>query len=307
MRIISLISSATEIVSSLGCSEFLVGISHECDYPDNIKDLPVCSEPKFDVEVSSIEVDSQVKSLLQDALSIYRVKEDKISELEPDLIITQSQCSVCAVSLNDVQNALKKNLDISPLVISLEPNNLNDVLMDIQNLGTKLKKTDAANNIVNIFNKEIDYFKKTNQNQNKITVACIEWIDPLMFAGNWVPEIVYIAGGNDLFGLEGEHSSWSKYSELYQKNPDKIVFMPCGYNIEKTSIEIKNLYKMKEWMDLEAVKLGNIYIADGSQYFNRPGPRLLDSIKIMNDIIHDRDLHGFFGKGWVKIDKNSLS
>lgn len=305
MRIISLISSATEIVSSLGSSDLLVGISHECDYPKSIKDLPVCSEPEFDVDGSSLEVDGQVKSLLQEALSIYRVKEDKVSELEPDLIITQSQCSVCAVSLDDVQNALKKNLGISPLVISLEPNNLNDVLMDIQSLGTKLNKTEAANNIVNIFNKEIDYLKKTNQ--NKITVACIEWIDPLMFAGNWVPEIVDIAGGNDLFGLEGKHSSWSKYSKLYQKNPDKIVFMPCGYSIEKTNIEIKNLYKMKEWMELKAVRSGNVYIADGSQYFNRPGPRLLDSIKIMNDIIHDSDLYGFFGKGWIKIDKNSLS
>jgi ABC-type hemin transport system, periplasmic component len=146
LRIISLISSATEIVSSLGCSDSLVGISHECDYPEKISALPICSEPKFDVSGSSLDVDKKVKSLLQEALSIYRIKEDIISELKPDIIITQSQCKVCAVSLDDVRNALKKELGIKPLIIDLEPNNLNDVLMDIQNLGNVLGKDSASKN-----------------------------------------------------------------------------------------------------------------------------------------------------------------
>ena len=184
MRIISLISSATEIVSSLGCTDSLVGISHECDYPEKISALPVCSEPKFDVSGSSLDVDKQVKSLLQEALSIYRIKEDKISELKPDIIITQSQCKVCAVSLDDVQNALKKQLGIKPLIISLEPNNLNDVLMDIQYLGSALGKDQLAKTIINTFKTEIDHLKKINRNNKKNTVACIEWIEPLMYAGN---------------------------------------------------------------------------------------------------------------------------
>ena len=301
MRIISLISSATEIVSSLGCSDSLVGISHECDYPEKISALPICSEPKFDVSGSSLDVDKQVKSLLQEALSIYRIKEDIISELKPDIIITQSQCKVCAVSLDDVQNALKKELGIKPLIISLEPNNLNDVLMDIQNLGNVLGKEQLAKTIINIFKTEIDHLKKINRNNKKNTVACIEWIEPLMYAGNWVPEIVGIAGADDLFGLNGEHSSWSEYSTLFKKNPDKIIFMPCGYDIKKTKSEVKSLYHMRGWIDLKAVKSGNTYIADGSQYFNRPGPRLLDSIKIMHDIVSDTDSYGFHGTGWEKI------
>tara|TARA_Y100000741_G_scaffold364637_1_gene356350 strand:- start:869 stop:1792 length:924 start_codon:yes stop_codon:yes gene_type:complete len=307
MRIISLISSATEIICNLGCSDFLVGISHECDYPETIIDLPVCSEPRFNVDGSSIEVDNQVKSLLQEALSIYRIREDKISELNPDIIITQSQCNVCAVSIDDVQNALKKNLKINPQVISLEPNTLNDVWMDIKKLGIKINENLAADKIISTINNEIMYLKKHNQNKSNIDVACIEWIEPLMFAGNWVPEIVDIAGGNDSFGQVGKHSSWSNYSELYKKNPDKIIFMPCGYSIDKTKIEIEILYKTREWMELKAVKSGNIYIADGSQYFNRPGPRLFDSIKIMNDIIFDRDRYGFLGKGWEKIDKSFVA
>ncbi len=301
MRIISLISSGTEIVSSLGCSDSLVGISHECDYPPSISELPICSEPKIDVCGSSLEVDKQVKSLLQEALSIYRIKEEKISELKPDIIITQSQCKVCAVSLDDVQNALKKQLGINPLIISLEPNNLNDVLIDIQNLGNALGKTHEANKIINTFKTEIHQLKKYNEGRKKITLACIEWIEPLMFAGNWVPEIVDIAGASDLFGVNGEHSSWSEYSLLFKNNPDKIIFMPCGYDIKKTKSEVKSIHHMKGWSDLRAVKSGNAYITDGSQYFNRPGPRLLDSIKIMHDIINDTDLYGFHGAGWEKI------
>ena len=299
MRIISLISSATEIVCSLGCSDLLVGISHECDYPKSITKLPVCSKPKLDVDGSSIEVDNQVKSLLRNALSIYDIDDHLISVLNPDIIITQSQCDVCAVSLDDVQNALKNNLGINPLIISLEPKDLNDVISDIKYVASKLNKDDVANEMINFFKDEIIRIKKRKIKKN--TVACIEWIDPLMFAGNWVPEIVEIVGGQDLFGLKGEHSSWSEYQELFDKNPDKIIFMPCGYDIEKTKIEIEKMYELKEWKHLRAIKSDNVYIADGSQYFNRPGPRLLDSIRIMDEIVNDEGIYEYYGNGWEKV------
>ncbi len=303
MRIISLISSATEIVSSLGCSEMLVGISHECDYPESIRHLPVCSEPKFNVDGSSIDVDKNIKSLLQDALSIYRINEKLISELNPDIIITQSQCDVCAVNLNDVQNSLNNNLGISPIIISLEPKNLHDIWINIKTVASKLNKYNQANEMINNFKKEIIKIKNRNMSQIKKRIACIEWIEPLMFAGNWVPEIVDIVGGNDLFGLMGQHSLWAEYQTLFDENPDKIIFMPCGYGINKTQIEIEKLFKLGEWNELRAVNSGDIYISDGSQYFNRPGPRILDSIKIMDEIINDQNLYGFLGKGWKKNDE----
>ena len=299
MRIISLISSATEIVCSLGCSDLLVGISHECDYPKSITKLPVCSKPKFDVDGSSIEVDNQVKSLLRNALSIYDIDDHLISELNPDVIITQSQCDVCAVSLDDVQSALKNNLGINPLIISLEPKDLNDVISDIKYIGSKLNKDEAANEMINFFNDEIIRLRKRKVKKN--TVACIEWIDPLMFAGNWVPEIVEIVGGKDLFGLKGEHSSWSEYQDLFDKDPDKIIFMPCGYDIEKTKIEIKKMYEFKKWKNLKAMNSDNVFIADGSQYFNRPGPRLLDSIRIMDEIVNDKGNYKYVGNGWQNV------
>ena len=299
MRIISLISSATEIVCSLGCSDLLVGISHECDFPKSITELPVCSKPKFDVDGSSIEVDNQVKSLLRNALSIYDIDDHLISELNPDVIITQSQCDVCAVSLDDVQSALKNNLGINPLIISLEPKDLNDVISDIKYIGSKLNKDEAANEMINFFNDEIIRLRKRKVKKN--TVACIEWIDPLMFAGNWVPEIVEIVGGKDLFGLKGEHSSWSEYQDLFDKDPDKIIFMPCGYDIEKTKIEIKKMYEFKKWKNLKAMNSDNVFIADGSQYFNRPGPRLLDSIRIMDEIVNDKGNYKYVGNGWQNV------
>ena len=301
MRIISLISSATEIISSLGCSELLVGISHECDYPSEIINLPICSEPKLNVKKSSLDIDLQVKSLLREALSIYRIKEKVISKLKPDLIITQSQCDVCAVSLDDVQNVLKNDLGIDPMVLSLEPRTLDDVLKDIVLIGKRLNKEQTAVDITNSFNGQINHIKEKNIGKNRVTVACIEWIDPLMYAGNWVPEIVEIAGGIDLYGIKGQHSAWSKHSTLLQKDPNKIIFMPCGYNIKKTKREIGKILKKREWSRLKAVQSGNIFVADGSQFFNRPGPRLLHSIKIMNDIINDKNQYQFQNIGWERM------
>ena len=301
MKIISLIASGTEIVHSLGNAKDLVGISHECDYPISIKSLPICSEPRFNVDGKSVEVDTQIKSLLQSALSVYRVREDVISKLSPDIIITQSQCDVCAVNIKDVRSALDSILGIQPEIISLEPNNLNDVWCDIKDIANILNKDNEAMTMLNGFNEDIRIIKEKNKQHKPISIGCIEWIEPLMFAGNWVPEIVNIAGGIDLFGKAGHHSEWSEYEELYSKDPDKIIFMPCGFTIERTESELKELIQLNKWNSLKAVKEGQVYLTDGNQYFNRPGPRLLDSIKIMDDIINDDNTHSLRGTGWKKI------
>ena len=304
MRIISLISSATEIVSSLQCMNSLVGISHECDYPESIKKLPVCSEPRFDINGKSIEIDQNIKSLLQEALSIYRVKEDTIRSLNPDIIITQSQCDVCAVSIKDVRIAIEQAIGINPEIISLSPTCLEDVWNDILELGIVLEKESIAKDIVESIKSDISIIAKRNKNKDPVSVGCIEWIEPLMFAGNWVPEIIQIVGGISLFGVVGEHSNWSKYEELYQHDPDKIIFMPCGYNMNKTEAELSNLTRDLRWKSLKAVKANEVYLTDGNQYFNRPGPRLLDSIKIMDDIINNSNVHNFKNYGWRRLSEN---
>ena len=304
MRIVSLISSATEIVNSLRCMNSLVGISHECDYPDSINGLPVCSEPRFDVNGKSIEIDQSIKSLLQETLSIYRVKEDTIRKLKPDIIITQSQCDVCAVSIKDVRIAIEKAIGINPEIISLSPVCLEDVWNDILELGIVLEKESIAKDIVENIKSDISIISKRNKKKDPVSVGCIEWIEPLMFAGNWVPEIVQIVGGKSLIGVAGEHSNWSKYEELYQHDPDKIIFMPCGYDMNKTKAELSNFAHDVRWKSLKAAKANEVYLTDGNQYFNRPGPRLLDSIKIMDDIINNTNVYNFEHHGWKKLYGN---
>ena len=302
MNIVSLLPSATEIIYSLGCSDMLVGISHECDYPPEIKGLPICSNPRFNTDGSSLKIDNTIKSLIQQALSIYEIDESLMAKLKPDLIVTQSQCEVCAVNLKDVERALKNNLNISPTIISLKPNTLKDVWKDIENIGRLLGKEKLASSMLGHIEESINEIENQSHHKTFKRIACIEWIEPLMFAGNWVPEIVQKVGGRDVFGLSGKHSKWSKYEILFDENPDKIIFMPCGYEINKTYSEIKSLVKLAKWKKLKAFQTGEMYIVDGSQYFNRPGPRLLDSIKIMDEIINDGISHGYHGRGWMKFD-----
>ncbi len=301
MRIVSLIPSATEIICTLGYQEYLVGISHECDYPPQIKHLPVCTKPRFNINESSLEIDISVKSLLQNALSIYRINKNILEKLKPDVILTQSQCDVCAVSLTDVELVLKKKMGLDPLIISLQPQKLSNIWEDInliaKSLGIGKKGLDLTSQIKD----NIENLKSSNNLEIKPSVACVEWIDPLMFAGNWVPEMVEIAGGRDLFGRIGMHSSWSTYNMLFENDPEKIILMPCGFNINKTVKEMGILTNMPNWKNLKAVKTENVFITDGNKYFNRPGPRILDSIKILIEIISNQKKNfGYKEKGWEK-------
>ena len=301
MRIISLISSATEIISALGQKKNLVGISHECDYPKDIQGLPVCTTPRFDISGSSLQIDRDVKSLIQNALSVYRINENILKELKPDIIITQSQCDVCAVSEKDVENAVEHILGINPLIISLQPKDLGDIGEDIKFVANSIGVPNEGAELSEKFERQLEKLKYFKRIKNKPTIACLEWIEPLMYAGNWVPQMVEIAGGVNLFGQSGKHSSWSEYDTLIKSNPDKIILMPCGYDLNKTRSEIKPLLELSDWGMLKAVKTNNIFITDGNQYFNRPGPRLIDSIKILIEIVSEKNnLFGFEKKAWKR-------
>jgi len=301
MRIISLISSATEIISALGQKKNLVGISHECDYPKDIQGLPVCTTPRFDISGSSLQIDRDVKSLIQNALSVYRINENILKELKPDIIITQSQCDVCAVSEKDVENTVEHILGINPLIISLQPKDLGDIGEDIKFVANSIGVPNEGAELSEKFERQLEKLKYFKRIKNKPTIACLEWIEPLMYAGNWVPQMVEIAGGVNLFGQSGKHSSWSEYDTLIKSNPDKIILMPCGYDLNKTRSEIKPLLELSDWGMLKAVKTNNIFITDGNQYFNRPGPRLIDSIKILIEIVSEKNnLFGFEKKAWKR-------
>ena len=303
MRVLSLIASSTEIIYSLGCGDKLIGRSHECDYPPSVVDLPYCTEPRFNVAGSSVEIDNRVKSILQEALSVYRIDEQKLIELSPDLIVTQSQCDVCAVSLSDVENAVSKMLDKNPQIVSLEPNQLSDIWDDIQKVASALNVKEKGDSLVSAMRERINTLSRMVGNLKRRTVACIEWVEPLMAAGNWVPELVEIAGGINLFGLKGKHSPWMEFEDLINKDPDIIIIMPCGYDINKSREEMETLKNFPEWINLKAVQNREVYLTDGNQYFNRPGPRLVDSLEILIEIIHfDKFDFGHKDIGWEKFD-----
>ena len=213
MRVLYLIASSTEIIHSLGCGDKLIGRSHECDYPPSVVDLPYCTEPRFNVSGSSVEIDNRVKSILQEALSVYKIDEQKLIELSPDLIVTQSQCDVCAVSLSDVENVVSKILDKNPQIVSLEPNQLSDIWDDIHKVASALNVKEKGDSLVSEMRERIKTLSRMVGNLKMRTVACIEWVEPLMAAGNWVPELVEIAGGINLFGLKGKHSPWMEFED----------------------------------------------------------------------------------------------
>lgn len=300
LKIVSLIPSATEIVAFLGLTDRLVGRSHECDYPAEVLALPVCTEPKFNPEGTSGEIHDRVTNLLQSALSVYRVKTDRLEQLQPTHILTQAQCEVCAVSLSEVEQAVATLTQSQPQVISLQPNVLMDLWADIERVANALSI--EAGERLEALKQRVETCRQSTQDlpdANRPTVACIEWAEPLMAAGNWIPELVTLAGGKCLFGTVGKHSPWLQWQQLTEADPDVIVIMPCGYNLERTRQDAEYLAQQAQWSNLKAVRLGQVYISDGNQYFNRPGPRLVDSLEILAEILHpQRFQFGYQGKGW---------
>ena len=300
-RIISLLASATEIVAALGLTERLVAISHNCDYPTEILELPVCTAPKFNTTGSSCDIDLRVKELVEQGLSVFRVDSDKLRALSPDLIITQSQCEVCAVSERDLEDAVANWTNGRPGIVSLRPDCLLDVWRDISNvaLAAGVEKTGA--NLITALKKKMQLVvDRATGLRNRPRVACIEWIEPLMAAGNWIPEMVDMAGGVNLFGIAGEHSPWMRWDELAAADPDIILVLPCGFDIAQSRAEMRVLAAMPGWAELRAVREGRVFLTDGNQYFNRPGPRLVESLEIFAEILHPA--HFSFGHrdiGWA--------
>ncbi|WP_008319560.1 cobalamin-binding protein [Leptolyngbya sp. PCC 6406] len=299
LRIVSLIPSATEIVDALGLGGCLVGRSHECDYPPAVKALPVCTAPKFDPAGDSATIHQRVTELLTSALSVYQVNLEVLEALRPTHILTQAQCEVCAVNLAEVEAAAAQLTGSQPQIISLEPNCLADVWADIERVGLALGAEQTVAVVAGLQGRVQTCVTQAAACAPKPTVACIEWIEPLMAAGNWVPELVQMAGGTSLLGTPGEHSPWISWEDLIAADPEIIVIMPCGYDLAVTRREAETLTHHSAWSTLKAVRQGHVYLVDGNQYFNRPGPRLVESLEILAEIFHPEVFGtGHRGQGW---------
>jgi iron complex transport system substrate-binding protein len=300
-RVVSLIASATETVAALGCEDCLVGRSHECDFPPAVIKLPVCTAAKINIHAGSAEIDRQVKSLLADAVSIYAVHTDVLQKLRPDVIVTQSQCEVCAVSLRDVEAAVCALVDSHPRIVSVEPNSLADIWTSFRQVAGALDVGARGEALVGRLQGRLEAIRRRSALlEVRPTVACIEWIEPLMAAGNWVPELVEIAGGVNLFGEAGKHSPWMTWEELVARDPEIIVVLPCGWDVARSKSEMHWLTARPEWPRLRAVQSGRVALTDGNQFFNRPGPRVVESAEILAEICHPESFDfGHRGTAWV--------
>lgn len=280
-RIVSLLPSATEIVCALGFQGALVGRSHECDFPKGVERLPVCTAPKVG-GADTRAIHASVSAILQDDISVYRVDSDLLRKLQPTHIVTQIQCEVCAVSLKDVEAAIADWTGIAPKLIPLNPQSLDDVFDDIRRTAAALG-TDGQS-LVNAMRSKIQAIAAF-QHAQKPRVVIIEWIEPLMVAGNWMPALVAMAGGIDVLGADGQPSAWITWDDLVAADPDILIVAPCGFRIEDSQRDLHLLSSNPKWSSLRAVRNENVFIVDGNQFFNRPGPRLVESLEILAEIV----------------------
>ena len=302
-RIVSLISSATEIVHALGQTASQVGRSHECDFPAEIAALPVCTKPTIDIHADSREIDRAVKDRLRNALSVYEVFDDVLERLQPTHIITQTQCEVCAVSLRDVERSVASRLASRPKIVSLTPNSLADVWDDIRRVASAIGIAEHGETVVAALQARMCAIaEKAHAAMERPRVVLIEWIEPLMATGNWIPALVEMAVGVNLLGERDKHSGYTSWENIVASDPDVIIVCPCGFDIARTESEMYWLTQRPEWRNLRAVSNGRVYLADGNQYFNRPGPRLVETLQILAEVLHPRVFAPLLeGAGWKKL------
>lgn len=303
-RVVSLLPSATEIAVALGFAPHLVGRSHECDFPPAVGALPPLTATKLQKGLSSLEIDRRVQEIVRQGLSAYEVDSQRLRALQPDVILTQTQCAICAVTPRDLEEALTAWQGSEPALISLAPDNLSDVWDDFARVGAALglAPEQVAGTVDELKRRLIDLSALTAAAPRRPRVAAIEWIDPLMVAGNWVPELVELAGGRSLFAIPGQHSPSLEWDDLAAVDPEVVVLMPCGFQIPQTLDNLRPLAAEARWRGLRAVREGRVYVADGHHLFNRPGPRLVESAEVLAEILHpDRCDFGHRGRYWRRL------
>lgn len=298
-RIVSLLPSSTEIACALGLGPRLVGRSHECDHPAEVARLPVCTRARVGSGTSR-EIDGAVRSLVTRGLSVYEVDAPLLRELRPSILLTQDQCEVCAVSPRDLVDALADWTGRPPELLSLRPATLGDVFDDVERVARAAGVAERGRALVGALAERVTAIgERTGGLSGRPEVACIEWLDPVMGAGHWMPELVSLAGGRPLFGKTGERSPTLAFEALRDADPDVLVLAPCGFDLARTRAELPSLASQPGFGNLRAVREGRVFVADGNAYFNRPGPRLVESTEILAEMLHpERFDFGHRGRGW---------
>ncbi len=285
MRIGSLLPGATEIAFLLGLERHIVGVTHECDYPPQAKHKPVVVRSRIDFKrMTGREIDAKVAEILQAGKGLYTIDREAFVLAAPDIILTQGLCEVCALDYDEVVKAAAL-LPRPPKIISLNPRSLSDVLDDVTRVGAATGRDALAASIVKSLSGRIERIAHRKPDYRP-RVVCLEWFEPLYVAGHWVPEMVTLAGGHDVLGRIGEPSFKVEWSAVRQAKPDLLLLMPCGFDVRRTLKESTPLRNLDGWQELPAVKAGRVYAFNGSAYFSRPGPRLVNGLEILAHIIH---------------------
>ena len=293
LRIVSLLPSATEMVCALGATDELVGVSHECDWPPSVVGRPVLTRSKVPLAPRSAQIDRDVRAVLKDALAVYDIDEDGLAEARPDVIVTQDLCDVCAVSLDDVVAAAKKLCRPDVRLVNLRPLRLADIWSDIRRVGAALGREAAADAVLADMDRRVADVKRRADEHlarggTRRRVLTIEWLDPPMAGGTWMPELLELAGGAALVTKPGDHAPTLSQAELARLDPppDVVLVKPCGFPLERTVSEADSLTSLLAPLRWPAVQQGDVWIADGNAFFNRPGPRIVDSLEILAACVH---------------------
>lgn len=290
MKIVSLLPSATEIVCALGLEDQLVGVTHECDYPESVRNLPKVTHTLIPADASSQQIDQLVRERLQQEQPLYSLDLAVLEKLQPDLIVTQALCGVCAVAESEVQAAARE-LPGEPEVVNLEPQTLGEVIDSLHDVAVAADVEEKAAEVMEALNARVDRIADVSEAlQYRPRVALLEWLDPPFSCGHWNPELVRLAGGLEDLGREGQASRTLRWNEVIAWQPEVILIACCGYSVERTLADLPLLQSVHGWDELPAVRRGRVYVVDGSQYFSRPGPRLVDSLEMLAHLLHP-DLH----------------
>lgn len=306
VRIVSLISSATETLYALGLADVVVAVSHECDYPPEVSQQPRATFTYLSASASSALIDREVKQLTTAGRALYGVDRDLLTRLAPDLIITQSQCDVCAVSHEEVTSIVASQSELSHTrVLALNPASVCDVFADVLRIGRATACLAESQALVQSLQQRVAAVQSTvaTVTSARPKVACIEWIDPLMIAANWVPELVETAGGVHGMTEVGTYTAYTTWSDLCSYDPDIVIVAPCGFGLERARAESQKLTDQPVWRELQAVKSGRVFAVDGNSYFNRSGPRLVDTIELLAGLLHSGrvSLDRRFANAWCRI------
>lgn len=287
MRIVSTLPSATEILFALDLGSHMVGVTHECDYPPAARGKPVVVHSRFDpAAMASAEIEAAVRATLEEGGGVYVVDAEVLRRADPDLVVTQDLCDVCALSTTALTAALER-LPRRPRILSLKPERLVDILADIRRVGEATGRSIHASHLVGELTDRITTVgKMTARVEQRPRVLCVEWFDPIYVGGHWIPEMVDLAGGEDVAGAAGQKSRLVPWEDLRATQPEVIVVMPCGFDAARAARELGLLERLPGWVDLPAVRSGRLYATDASAYFSRPGPRLADGLEILAHFLH---------------------